>query len=194
MSHGRFFSTPRTEWLTGDGMPDRAMRLLEEFRYEDPDGTIWDAPEGYDVDGASIPQALWTVVGSPYTGEYRRASIVHDNACDAAGDDAGRRRAADRMFYHACRAGGCGIRRATVLYIGVRIGAWTPLVAAWQMAEAQAGEARLAPSAAEERMAADFRLVAEQVLGAGETDDPVEIERRTDEAMSQVTAQDLRLR
>ena len=63
------------------------------------------------MDGASIPRALWTLVGSPYRGDYRRASIVHDQACDDAHGDKDKRRAADRMFYHACREGGCNINQ-----------------------------------------------------------------------------------
>jgi hypothetical protein len=30
------------------------------------------------TDGASIPKVLWSIVGSPLTGKYVRASIVHD--------------------------------------------------------------------------------------------------------------------
>src|SRR5690242_16049686 len=106
MNEGTFSGEPRTLWLTQDG-EDRDMRLLERFTFTDPSGTLWDAPVDSVIDGASIPRALWTLVGSPYTGDYRRASIVHDVACDRAGTDMQKRRAADRMFYHACRAGGC---------------------------------------------------------------------------------------
>jgi hypothetical protein len=34
----------------------------------------------YDVDGTSIPQMFWWVIGSPYTGDYRRAAVLHDAA------------------------------------------------------------------------------------------------------------------
>ena len=62
------------------------------------------------VNSASIPAPLWSTVGSPYTGPYRRASIVHDVACaaaDHAADPRTARPAADHMFYQACLAGGC---------------------------------------------------------------------------------------
>src|SRR6266446_3380743 len=98
------------------------MRLTKAFSFEDPSHKIWLAPKNAVIDGASIPRALWTLVGSPYTGDYRRASIVHDKACDDAVNNSTARRAADRMFYHACRAGGCSIEDATLLYVGVRIG------------------------------------------------------------------------
>jgi hypothetical protein len=116
-SHGEFSADPRAIWLTEEE-PDRRMQLLSEFWFRDPDGRTWEAPLNYRIDGASIPRALWTLVGSPYTGDYRRASVVHDKACDDAKGNNAARREADRMFYHACRAGGCGVKEATLLYIG----------------------------------------------------------------------------
>jgi hypothetical protein len=102
-------------------MPDRDMKLLEDFVYFDPDGRRWEAPKDSVVNGASIPPFLWDRIGSPYTENYRMASIVHDVAC---GDPEVPRLEADRMFYWACRAGGCPPLKASILYIGVRIGAW----------------------------------------------------------------------
>jgi hypothetical protein len=121
MSNGSFSGNPKTEWLTSSIKPDRDMKLLEDFWYEDPSGRKWTAISGSIVDGATIPPALWSVVGSPYSGDYRCASIVHDVACDDPGVP---RKEADKMFYFACLAGGCSTSQAQVLYIGVRIGAW----------------------------------------------------------------------
>jgi len=118
-----FSGNPRTEWLVSAANKDRKMQLIDAFSYTDKKGDKWSAPACYVIDGASIPRALWTAVGSPYCGMYRRASVVHDKACeDAVGDDAARY-AADRMFYRACRDGGCSWLQAKILYIGVRIGA-----------------------------------------------------------------------
>lgn len=33
---------------------------------------------GFDFDGASIPQALWGIVGSPMTGGYQKSACLHD--------------------------------------------------------------------------------------------------------------------
>lgn len=115
-----FSGNPKTEWLSSDG-DDRDMRLLEDFTFIDPAGRVWRASIGDIVNGASIPPALWSTVGSPYTGDYRRASIVHDVACN---DPAVMRKEADVMFYEACLAGGCSKFKARVLYAGVRVGAW----------------------------------------------------------------------
>lgn len=121
MGYGTFSGNPRTEWLVEDNGDDRDMRMLEAFFFIDPDGKKWLAPQGATINGASIPAPLWSTVGSPYTGDYRRASIVHDVACTAPDVP---RKAADVMFFYACLAGGCGELRARVLYAGVRTGAW----------------------------------------------------------------------
>lgn len=120
-SHGYFSGNPKTEWLTNPDTEDRNMQLLEDFSFTDPYGRVWLAPIGSIVNGASIPRPLWSTVGSPYTDDYRRASVVHDIACASTVIS---RKDADIMFYHACRAGGCSPVQARVLYAGVRIGAW----------------------------------------------------------------------
>lgn len=169
------------------------MQLLQLFTFTDPAGKLWDAPEKWNIDGASIPRALWTLVGSPYTGDYRRASVVHDVACDRAGGDRMLRRAADRMFYHACRAGHCSVQQSILLYLGVRIGAIWPSVPQWAPAllEASSGP-RLTRTATEERIESDFRQAGEMVLLSGETDDIFEIEQRVDAALTVLTAIDAR--
>jgi hypothetical protein len=96
MSHGEFFGEPQTRWLTDENAADRKMTVLEDFWFIDPKRKEWRTPAQYQVDGASIPRALWTVVGSPYTGDYRRASVVHDKACDDAKGNPSARRMADR--------------------------------------------------------------------------------------------------
>lgn len=119
--NGSFSGNPKTEWIVDVGNADREMQLLEDFWYDDPDGRRWDAPKGSVINGASIPRPLWSTVGSPYTDDYRRASIVHDVACN---DSIVPRKAADKMFYFACLAGGCSNKQAKILYAGVRTGAW----------------------------------------------------------------------
>ena len=120
-NHGSFSGNPKTEWLTDETTPDRNMSLLADFSFTDPDGRVWPAPKGSVINGASIPQPLWSTVGSPYTDDYRRASVVHDVACGTPGVN---RKAADVMFYYACLAGGCTALQAKILYAGVRIGAF----------------------------------------------------------------------
>ncbi|MFH1098223.1 MAG: DUF1353 domain-containing protein [Candidatus Desantisbacteria bacterium] len=120
-NYGSFSGNPKTEWLVDKNGEDRNMSLLNNFWYIDPNGKKWNAPKGHVIDGASIPRPLWSTVGSPYTDDYRRASVVHDVACD---DPTVLRKDADIMFYFACLAGGCSLPKAKLLYAGVRIGAW----------------------------------------------------------------------
>ena len=184
MGHGEFSGEPESIWLTEDGTQDRSMKILREFTFHDPSAKKWSAPAGSVVDGASIPRALWTIVGSPYTGDYRRASVVHDVACVEAGGDKKKRRAADRMFFHACRAGGCSIWQSVVLYLGVRIGAAAADVPGWHAAIAtETTGPRIRRTDDELRLERDFQTIADRVLAPGETDDPEELEGRTDEAL-----------
>lgn len=78
VSYGRFSGDVEARWLD-DG---RRMELLKDFSYTDPHGIRWDAPAGWIVDGASIPQEFWGIIGGPYSGAYRKASVIHDYACD----------------------------------------------------------------------------------------------------------------
>ena len=55
---GRFEGQVLAAWHD-DG---RTMTLLEPFGYVDPSGIRWPAPEGSEVNGASIPRAFWSVM------------------------------------------------------------------------------------------------------------------------------------
>jgi hypothetical protein len=109
--------------------------------------------------GTTTHRALWSTVGSPYTGDYRRASIVHDVACN---DPAVPRRDADKMFYTACQAGGCSVVQAALLYAGVRIGAWTSRVPLWSTDTVRplVAHGRTQPALTEESMQLTFREIA----------------------------------
>ncbi|MDO8369341.1 MAG: DUF1353 domain-containing protein [Candidatus Nitrotoga sp.] len=125
-NHGSFSEDPKTVWIADLDKADRNMELLADFSYIDPQGRAWLAPKSARINGASIPRPLWSTVGSPYTDDYRRASIVHDVACSP--DSKIPRKEADMMFFHACRAGGCDAVQARILYAGVRIGAWASAI------------------------------------------------------------------
>ena len=59
----------------------QTMKLVNAFRFVDERNQMWAVPAGAEVDGASIPRALWSIVGSPLTGKYRDASVIHDYYC-----------------------------------------------------------------------------------------------------------------
>ena len=181
--HGEFSTNaPQTTWLTENDV-DRRMSLIADFWFTDPQGNRWDAPAQSIIDGASIPRALWTLIGSPYTGDYRRASIVHDIACEEAAGNSAKRKAADRMFFHACMAGGCSWREAAILYVGVRIGAWwdEQHPAYWKATDGP-DRPRIDLTIEERRQQADFQLIAARVTSQQETEEAEEIEARTDAA------------
>jgi len=94
----------------------RRMQLNADFAYISPSDKRWEAPQGSIVDGASIPQVFWAVVGGPFEGQYRNASVVHDVACVKRSE---KWEDVHRMFYYAMRAGGVSETRAALMYAAV---------------------------------------------------------------------------
>jgi hypothetical protein len=105
-----YFSGPIDTRWEADG---RTMTLLNELRYTDPKGVVWIAPAGSEVDGASIPRALWSFFGGPFEGKYRNASVLHDVAYDQKSRPW---QQVDRMFYDAMRCSGVGQVEAKTFY------------------------------------------------------------------------------
>ncbi len=114
---GYFSGLPVTQW-NPDG---RSMTLLREFRYTDPEGKLWVAPAGSVVDGASIPRPLWTLMGGPFEGKYRNASVLHDVAYTMQNRPP---KECDRMFYHAMRCSGVGAIEAKTMYYSLLRFGW----------------------------------------------------------------------
>ena len=90
--------------------------LEKPLTFIDPDGQSWEAPAGIEVNGASIPRALWSLVGSPFSGNYLRASVVHDHYCVTMERNW---RDTHLAFYYGCRADGLSKTYANLLYMGV---------------------------------------------------------------------------
>src|SRR5574337_428272 len=107
-----------TRWLV-EPNADRRMELLSEFTFVDSTKYRWTAKPGDIVDGASIPQIIWSqIVGTPFIGDYRRATVVHDVACDRREQTS---KDAHRMFYEAMLADGTEPARALLFYAAVRL-------------------------------------------------------------------------
>jgi Protein of unknown function (DUF1353) len=109
---GEFVGSVKTEW-GGDG---RNMTLLGPFEYIDPSGRRWPVPSGTVVDGASIPQPFWSVIGGPFEGPYRDASVIHDFYCQVR-----TRKAVDvhMVFRDAMLTAGVGERKAWLMWKAV---------------------------------------------------------------------------
>jgi len=68
----------KTEW-----MPKRRMLLLSAVMFTDKNCITWIAKQGSIIDGASIPKLFWRIIGSPFVGQFRRASVIHDVYCES---------------------------------------------------------------------------------------------------------------
>jgi hypothetical protein len=126
---GHFEGEVITKWLKDDDGKDRTMELMEDFSYIDPSGKQWLAAQGRTVDGASIPAAFWSgTLGSPFVGDYRRATVLHDIACQ---DQTEPHREVHRMFYDAMRCDGVALLKAMTMFKAVDTFGpkWGPAVA-----------------------------------------------------------------
>lgn len=113
---GSFKGEIVTRWLK-DG---RKMELLKDFTFVDPQGVAWMAPAGAIVDGASIPKVFWSVIGGPYEGPYRIASVIHDYYCDTWKKHDRSWESVHTAFFDAMLAAGVPMKQAKVMYIAVR--------------------------------------------------------------------------
>lgn len=106
---GEYIGKVVAEWMPGG----REMKLTEDFSYRDPKGKVWLARGGSIVDGASIPQIAWSLIGGPFEGQYREASVIHDVACQDRKDSWEN---VHETFYFGMLASGVGSVRAKIMY------------------------------------------------------------------------------
>jgi hypothetical protein len=98
-------------------LPDgRNMKLLRPFKYIDSHNVAWPVPAGINVDGASIPSVFWSIIGAPYTGKYRDASVIHDYYCQT---HSRHWKAVHRVFYDGMLARGVDPIQAEIMYVAV---------------------------------------------------------------------------
>jgi endonuclease G, mitochondrial len=110
---GSFKGLPIQAQLMPDGFD---IQLLADISYTDPNGVVWPAPKGLVSDGASIPQAFWSIIGGPLDGKYRNAAVVHDEACDTRSHTW---QATHLAFYYAMRCSGVDEIKAKIMYFAV---------------------------------------------------------------------------
>ena len=87
--------------------------------FERPNGDTVTALRGLEFDGASIPPIAWVLIGSPYTGKYRKAAVIHDTLC-AVKDRPWKE--AHWIFREMLRALGVGRLRARLMYVALLLG------------------------------------------------------------------------
>jgi len=75
---GTFLGKVAIEWDDEDVFNRHKMTLLADFAFQDPSGKKWIARKGGSLDGSSFPPLFEQMVALPFTGEHRRASVLHD--------------------------------------------------------------------------------------------------------------------
>ncbi len=56
----------------------REYKLVEDYKTVLPCLDRIEIKKGFIYDGASIPSVFWSLIGSPFTGEYTRPALIHD--------------------------------------------------------------------------------------------------------------------
>lgn len=110
-------------WLDGPEGEHREMRVLSPVSFTSENGKVWRVPANAVIDGASIPRGLWSFAGSPFVGQYRRASVIHDHYCDIKTEP---QRDVHLMFREAMYADGASWWEAETKYIAVKVAALCP--------------------------------------------------------------------
>lgn len=98
-------------------LPDgRTMELVQPFAYSDSRGVSWPVPARTQIDGASIPSAFWSIIGAPFTGKYREASVIHDYYCSTRSRHW---KAVHKVFLDGMLARGVDKVQAQLMYLAV---------------------------------------------------------------------------
>jgi hypothetical protein len=95
-------------------------RLLEDVTVV-ADGYEITVKAGLKFDGASIPRIMWSVVGSPFTGGYTKAALVHDGLYMS---ESIKRARADIIFLDLMEQSCVGWFKRSVMYSAVRLAGW----------------------------------------------------------------------
>ena len=106
--------------LKVDIIKEDVFILLEDVEIKALGYTI-KVKKGFDFDGASIPQALWSVYGNPLTGKYRIAALVHDVLYAS---EKFPRELADEIFLDLMKQHGVGYVKRQTMYYAVRSAGW----------------------------------------------------------------------
>ncbi len=96
----------------------RDVILIEDMIFYDKNGIEWFVPAGAIVNGTSIPKILWPIMGSPWVGYARRASIPHDYYYQSREHE---KDLVDDMFYEAAIYDGVPHIKAHAMLLGLQI-------------------------------------------------------------------------
>jgi len=114
-NNGSFEGRVVVEWLDDPFVP--TMRLVEPFEFHQSNGKVWNVPVGHIVKGRGMPPLFRDLVGQPFNGGFRKASIVYDHATQAMKEPWDE---AQRMFLEASLAEGVTQSEAKAMYMLLR--------------------------------------------------------------------------
>jgi len=95
----------------------RGIQAIEGFQFQDSKGVLWEVPRGQITNGAAIPRSLWSVFGSPLSGEFIAGSALLDRY---TADQTRPREQVLQMYREALIASGVSETKASVLYNAVK--------------------------------------------------------------------------
>lgn len=110
---GTFLGKVAIEWDDEDGFNRNKIKLLSDFGFQDPAGKKWIAQKGAELDGSSFTPLFEQMVGLPFVGEHRRASVLHDYYSRQLNEPW---RDVRRMYYAALLAEGMSESEAKTAY------------------------------------------------------------------------------
>lgn len=113
--HRAFEGRVVVEWLVDPFVP--TMRLAEPFSYQQSKGKVWKVPQGHVIKGRGMPPLFRDLIGQPFYGGFRKASIVYDHATQEMTQPWDE---AQRMFYEASMAEGINESEAKAMYMLLR--------------------------------------------------------------------------
>lgn len=94
----------------------KEYRLLEDYaRLSLSVGVT--CKKGLVFDGASIPKSLWNKVGSPFTGNYTNAALIHDGLYKTHKTD---KQTADSIFLDLMKVDKVGYFKRHTMYYAVK--------------------------------------------------------------------------
>lgn len=105
---------PSGKFRQGTDRPE--FELSEPFHFDDPDAKRWAVPARTVVNGASIPQVFWSIIGGPFEGDYLNASVIHDYFFVTKTESS---EATHRVFYLGMLAKGVPTWKAKAMYWAV---------------------------------------------------------------------------
>lgn len=153
-----------------NALPGRLMELQAPFAYAEASDRIWTVPAGAVVDGASIPRVFWSLVGGPWDGDYRDASVIHDWYCAVRVQPW---KDTHQMFYRAMLRSGVSPRKARILFLAVYYAgpSWSDLTIANMRLLTQNGAVR--PPSAPPKSQANFVFDKQVQFDEADMPDPV---------------------